>query len=405
MAKARKKANGEGSIVEDKKRRRWRGYLPVGYDSTTGKVKRKTFSGKTKEEVRSKMDAFKTELNDSPLMVENEETTVEDWVKIYLEVYRKGNEKIRANTLYTYESYAVNHIYPHLGHIRLNKLTTNHIQRFYNHLYKNGKLNSKGGRSPKTVDRIHALISGSLNKAIDAGILSKNVAKGTDRMEYEENTIPPFKVEGVRKIMKYAKDEWIYPAIVLDVYTGLRRSELLGIQWSDVDFEKKVIHIVKGFTMQPDRKTGIVKHDFSNPKTRKSKRDVPIDDDIVALLRKRKLRQDEIALSVGKGEYNPKNLVFAKKDGSPTTPSSFSTAFKRIMKLAGLSGDDLKGGIHRLRHSFVTFSLRDNAKIENVQKMMGHSTPTTTLNIYREVSIEDKVETQDIVRNALKVGA
>jgi site-specific recombinase XerD len=74
------------------------------------------------------------------------------------------------------------------------------------------------------------------------------------------------------------------------------------------------------------------------------------------------------------------------------------------MKRAGLTGDDLKGGIHRMRHAFVTISLRQNAKLENVQKMMGHADPTTTLNIYREVTVEDKAEAQDIVQNALKVG-
>ena len=116
------------------------------------------------------------------------------------------------------------------------------------------------------------------------------------------------------------------------------------------------------------------------------------------------LSLNEIALSVGIKDYNPLNLVFATKDGLPTTPSSFSTAFKRIMKHAGLKGEDYKGGIHRMRHAFVTISLRDNAKLENVQKMMGHADATTTLNIYREVSIEDKAEAQDIVENALKVG-
>lgn len=404
MAKARKKGNGEGSIVEDKKRRRWRGYLSVGYDSTTGKVKRKTFSGKTKAEVRDKMAAFSNELKETPLLIENENTTVREWIKIYLEVYRRGNGKIRLNTLYTYESYAELHIYPHLGDIKLSKLTTTKIQMLYNHLYKDGHTIKEGGLSPKTVDRIHALISGALNQAVDSGVISKNVARATERKRYKANHMPPFKLEDVQKIMEYARDEWIYPAILLDVFTGLRRSELIAITWSDVNFEEKTIQINKGFTIQADRKSSTTNHDFGLPKTLESEREVPINDEVIEALKKRKRRQNEIALSVGIKDYNPLNLVFAKKDGTPTTPSSFSTSFKRIMKLAGLTGEDLKGGIHRMRHSLVTISLRNNAKIENVQKMMGHKDPATTRNIYREVTIEDKAETQDIMEKALKVG-
>lgn len=404
MAKVRQKGNGEGSVTYEKDRKRWRGYVPIGYDSTTGKVKRKTFSAKTKLEVIDLMEAFKREMKDSPLMIENEETTVKEWIKIYLEVYRRGNEKIRKNTMYTYESYAELHIYPHLGDIKLNKLTTTQIQKFYNHLYQDGHTVKSGGLSPKTVDRIHALISGALNQAVESGVIPKNVARATERRKYKSNPMPPFKLEDVQKILKYSQDEWIYPAILLDVYTGLRRSELLGITWDDVDFEAKTIQINKGFTIQADRKSGTTAYDFGPPKTLESEREVPINDSVVAELKKRKIRLQEIALSVGIEGYNPMNLVFAKKDGSPTTPSSFASDFKRIMRLAGLKGEELKGGIHRMRHSFVTISLRQNAKLENVQRMMGHADPAITLNIYREVSIEDKAEAQDIVANALKVG-
>jgi integrase len=73
------------------------------------------------------------------------------------------------------------------------------------------------------------------------------------------------------------------------------------------------------------------------------------------------------------------------------------------MKMAGLKGEDYKGGAHRLRSGFVTIALRSGAKIENVQRMVGHSDPKTTLNIYREVNIEDKIEAQDIVKKAFKV--
>ncbi|MBN2795492.1 MAG: site-specific integrase [Clostridia bacterium] len=404
MAKKRKKANGEGTVYFDKNRRKWKAILSVGYDPATGKVKRKSFTGDTKLDAIDKMESYRRELSEKPLLVEHENTTVKEWIMTYLEVYRRANEKIRANTLYTYESYAENHVYPHIGDIKLNMLTTTHIQRLYNYLYKNGRLDGKSGLSPKTVDRIHALISGALNQAVEIGMISKNVARATERMKYKATHMPPFKLEDVKKIMKYAQDEWIYPAILLDVYTGLRRSELLAITWSDISFDKMTIQIDKGFTIQADRKTKTTNYDFSPPKTLESEREVPINEEIVEVLKSRKIRQNEIALSVGIKNYNPLNLVFAKKDGTPMTPSSFSTAFKRIMKKAGLKGDDYKGGAHRLRSGFVTTALRSGAKVENVQRMVGHSDPKTTLNIYREVNIEDKIEAQDIVEKALKVG-
>jgi len=402
MAKKRTKANGEGTVYFDKSKKRWKAIISVGYDPATGKVKRKSFSGKTKLEALSKMEEYKKELNDRPMLIEHEDTTVKEWIITYLEDYRRANEKIRANTLYTYESYAENHIYPKIGDIKLNMLTKTHVQRLYNYLYKNGRLDGRSGLSPKTVDRIHALISGALNQAVEIGMIKKNVAKATERMRYKSSHMPPFKLEDITKILKYAQDEWIYPAILLDVYTGLRRSELLAITWEDVDFNDKKIYICKGFTIQADRKTQTTNYDFGPPKTLESEREVPINDEVIDQLRKRKLRQNEIALSVGVENYNIKNLVFAQKDGSPTTPSSFSTAFKRIMRAAGLKGDDLKGGLHRLRHSFVTTALRNGAKIENVASVMGHSDAKTTLSVYREISIEDKIEAQEIVENALR---
>lgn len=402
MAKKRTKANGEGTVYFDKSKKRWKSIISVGYDPATGKVKRKSFSGKTKVEALSKMEDYKRELNDRPMLIEHEDTTVREWIITYLEVYRRANNKIRANTLYTYESYAENHIYPQIGDIKLNMLTTTHIQRLYNHLYKQGRLDGKGGLSPKTVDRVHALVSGSLNQAVEIGMIKKNVARATERMRYKSNHMPPFKLEHIKKILKYSQDEWIYPAILLDVYTGLRRSELLALTWDDVDFSGKIITINKGFTIQADRKTSVTNYDFGPPKTLESEREVPINDEVINELKKRKLRQSEIALSIDVDKYNPRNLVFAQKDGRATTPSSFSTSFKRIMKSAGLTDDDLKGGLHRLRHSFVTTALRNGAKIENVASVMGHSDTKTTLSVYREISIDDKVEAQETVENALK---
>lgn len=258
-------------------------------------------------------------------------------------------------------------------------------------------------QSTSTVNRIHALISGALNQAVEISMISKIVARATERMKYKATHMPPFKLEDVKK-MKYAQDEWIYPAILLDVYTRIRRSELLATTWSDVSFYKMTIQVNKGFAIQADRKTQTTNYDFSPPKTLESDREVPINEEIVDVLKSRKIRQNEIALSIGIGEYNPLNFVFAKKDGTPMTPSSFLTAFKRFLKKAGLKGDDYKGGAHRLRSGFVITALRSGAKIENVQRMVGHSDPKTTLHIYREVNIEDKIEAQDIVEKALKFG-
>lgn len=399
--KTRSKANGEGTVYPDKKNNRYRGSLSIEYDPKTGNVKRRSFSGKTKMEVVEKMNQYRALLKECPSIHEASDITVKDWLKIYLRDYKAGNNAIRATTLYNYESYLINHVYPNIGDKTLDKLTTTDVQRLYTHLYKAGRVDGKGGLNPKTVNRIHTILGSAMEQALKNGLVSKNVVKLTEKAKAIEKEIKPFTKEELERILKFAKEEWVYPAILLAAYTGLRRSEVLAITWDDVDLNAGILNVKQGFTMQPDRETGIVKHDFSPTKTEKSKRDIPLLPIVIEALKQRKVRQQELRLLSGSSAYNPLNLVFANKDGTALTPSSFYWNFKRIMKASGLNQE---GGLHRLRHTFATTLLREGAKIENVQKLLGHSTISTTIDIYRHVDIEDKRETMDILEKAMKVG-
>lgn len=399
-SKQRKRANGEGSIYYDKSRDRYRGTLTLEYNPLTGKTERKSFSAKKKIDVIKKMDDYKQSLKDPHRIIETPNLTVQSWIEIYLTEYKMASMKIRSNTLYSYASYAQNHIYPYIGHIKLNDLTTTDVQKMYNHLYKKGRVDGKGGLSSKSVTRTHTILSSAIDQAVKNGIITKNVAKLTERAVNERKPVVPFTKKEVELLLQYAKDDWIYPAILLDVFSGIRRSELLAITWNDVDFVNNIIHINKGFSMQPDVQSGRIKYDFTPPKTIKSKREIPIPSIVEEALLKRKKELEEIAIATGNKKFNPLNLVFCTKDGSPIIPDTFSLSFKNIMKAAGLNQP---GGIHRLRHSFATIALKEGANIENVQSMLGHSNIGTTINIYRHVDIEDKKATLQLFEQAIHI--
>ncbi len=178
---AKRRANGEGNIRK-RKDGRWEGRYTAGYDLETGKRLIKNVLGKTQAEVKEKL---KTAINKSQrLDVSKAGTyTVSSWVQTWYEVY--AEPRIRPNTKLYYKNYIENHIVPNIGAIPLDKLTTIQIQRFYNNLQKNGRVQRKGfpdlkdkSLSPRVVRGIHTLLSNCLEQAVAERLILTNPAQG-----------------------------------------------------------------------------------------------------------------------------------------------------------------------------------------------------------------------------------
>ena len=300
------------------------------------------------------------------------EELAEEW----FEEYAKLNLR---STTYERMKQLTHRIYPAIGHLRIDKISPRQLQGFVNSLTKEGA-NEKTGKplAPKTIRHNLSFISDVYSYAVKMGVVSDNpCAKVTiPKGEVKEKQI--YSQEELELLLSKLTDEPTkYRAFFyLISYTGLRRSELLGLQWGDLDFEKKLLHIQRAVTQT---KGGIL---IDKPKTKTSIRAIPISDFIIAILEK--MEQTGFYVIAGKHPDEPMK--------PHTYADHFSDFMKRMQKETGLPILTP----HELRHTFGTLLRENDVDIYTIQKVLGHSDITVTSGIYVHNDIE-------VLRKRLKV--
>lgn len=386
---AKRRSNGEGSISK-RLDGRYMGQVSIP-NPITGKSKRETFYGKTQKEVLEKINEIKYQVQTGTFTAEND-ITVGNWILTWLREYK--DNRIKKGTLTNYTNYVNSHIIPYLGNIKLQELRADQIQGFYNHLLKEGRkkpsANKESGLSPTTIKRIHIIINSALKQALKNGIINKNPASAVTIPKQLKHEIQPLSREEIQLFLETAKEDRLYAAFILECGTGLRRGELLGLKWQDIDLENKILQVNRSLVVQydvnaKDKGKKATYLEFETPKTEKSKRVISIPDNVVAELKTHRIRQKEEKLRIGK-YYTDEDLVFCNIDGSRLHPVSFVSYFKNLLKKAGVR--DVR--FHDLRHSVATLLLEMNEHPKVVQELLGHSTITTTLDIYSHVNLEKK---------------
>lgn len=384
MAKSKTRANGEGTMYK-RKDGTWCAELTIGIDPLTGKLKRKSFYGKTQGEVKDKLGIAKEKLRNGTLPTK-EKLTVGDWLDIWLNKYKKDKRRIR--TFENYEYLIRIHLKPHLGHIMLDKLSTETVQDFYDMLLIKGRNDGKGGLSSKTVRNIHNLLHCALEKALETRKIVFNATKATELPEKEHKEIKVLTKENEVMLLKTASKDRLGIAFIISLATGLRVGELLALRWQDINLDKNMLNVrqslgrVKTFDESSTTKSKLA---FGEPKTKAGKRLIPLPQNVVSLLRQHKRNQAEEKLKLGSG-FNKENLVFCSLSGTPIDPKNFDRKFKSILKRAGLE----KINLHILRHTFATRMLELNEHPKVVQEILGHANISITLDTYSHVLPEIK---------------
>ena len=339
----KRRANGEGNIRK-RKDGRWEGRYTVGHDPETGKAIIKNVLGKTQAEVKEKLKKA-IEENVGIDYGRAKTYTVGNWLEVWYENYAKI--KMRPSTYLTYHGYIENHIKPQLGKIPLNDLTTLHLQQFYKKLLAEGRVErieaqeQPKGLSAKTVRNIHQIISSALKLAVEQRLIARNPADGCALPKAERKEMRTLPVEQLTSFLREAKDSGVFALYYIDLTTGLRRGELLGLKWSDIDLEKGDLRVQR----QIGRIDGKI---IEMPlKTKNAYRTLPLSADAIDVLKMQKCK-------VGNSEW-----VFPSPTGGPMSPDSVLHMLHRVLKRAGLP----KVRFHDLRHPYVKhttkiFSLR-----------------------------------------------
>ncbi len=395
---ARKRANGEGTIFQRKSDKQWVGRIPIGY-KPDGSIKEHTVYGRTQKEVKNKLDEAKGNVRNNTF-VEPHKVTMQQWLDTWLNITIKGS--IKDTTWLIYESLIKNHINPEIGGIRLLSLQTSHIQKLYNDKLYGGRSDKKknketgeleqkeGGLSPKTIRHIHQVIKGSLDQAVKERYLQVNPADAVKLPKLIKKEMKTLNIEQVRKFLDTASSDKFYKryyaAYLLELYTGLRRGELLGLRWKDIDFKTCTVKVVQQLV-----KVGS-SHVLRELKTESSQnRVIAITEDVIQALKEHKKNKAAEYEFIGYEEADIKKmlsewLVFTNELGNLLQPRNFLRNFKGALKASGI--EPIR--FHDMRHTFALLSLQQGVDIKTLQSDLGHESIETTLDRYGHVNEEMK---------------
>ena len=380
---ANKRGNGEGSISK-RPDGTWWARITIGVDKN-GKQKRKAFYGKTRQEVQKKMTAALNDINLNAY-TEPSKLTLEMWLNTWLNEYALNS--IKQSTRVSYETFITKHINPIIGKHKLQNLRPDIIQKFYNDKLENGRLDGKGGLSPKTIKNTHVMLHEALGQAFKNGLISRNVTEAVTLPKITKKEMRVLTSDEQSKLLKLCSNENNGIFIILALSTGMRLGEILGLQWKDIDFTNKLLTIkrtinrLKNYDSNIDAKTALI---INSPKTENSIRVIPLNDKILKYLKSYKSFQTKKYFSVGI-YIGQDTFVFPNSLGNTGEPKTYQKIFTAITKQA-----DIKNvHFHCLRHTFATRALEEGIPAKTVSEILGHANVSTTLDLYSHVLLDTK---------------
>jgi integrase len=360
-----RRANGDGTITR-RANGLWQG---AAYVTTTRGIRRREYVyGRDRDEVRAKLNQLLS-AEQARIPVSHERWTVEAYLSYWLEHVVRPSRAPKTHQ--GYELAVRLHIVPVIGKKRLPRLATQDVRAVLARV-------QEGGGSPRTVQFVHAVLRAALETAFREEIVSRNVAKLVRAPAPRSRISRGVSADDARKILQAAARDRLSALYVLALYLGLRRGELLGLRWADVDLEVGRLEVVQ--TLQ--RVEGRLQ--FVRPKTRRSERTIPLPDVVVAALREHRARQAKERLAAG-SSWTDSGLVFTSRVGTPVEPDNLRRSWYEVRTVL-----DAPLRLHDLRHTCVTLLLEAGVAPHIVQQIAGHSALDVTMNIYAHASLEEK---------------
>lgn len=378
---ARKAAAGTGTIRKKtvtrsgKEYTYWEARYTAGRDPGTGKQIQRSITGKTQKEVAQKLKAATASIDQGTYTAPSK-ITVGEWLDIWSRDYLGG---VKPYTLRSYTNQIRNHIKPALGAVKLEALDAHTIQAFYNGLGVGHE--GRPGLSPASVKTVHGVLHQALKQAMINGYIRFNPAEACKLPRIERKEIVPLDEEQSTAFLNAVKGHPFEMLYTLDLFTGMRRGEILGLTWDCVDFKKGTIRIEK--QLQREKKKGGV-YIFAPLKNDKTRMITPAPF-VMKLLKAHRGKQTEQRLKAGE-LWEDSGLVFTDGMGHHLNGETVYKNFKRIVADLGIPSARL----HDLRHTYAVASIRSGDDVKTIQQNLGHATAAFTLDVYCHVTEEMK---------------
>jgi integrase len=342
-------------------RTRWEVVADLGPDPATGKRRQRSKTCDTEREAKRLRTQWETDLAQGTA-VERSKQTVAEMMAYWLETYAI-TRKVRTQVDYRWE--IQHHVLPYLGAMKVQTLEPRHITTWHTDL-------RKAGKSPRAIRQAHLRLSQALEQALTHGVVPRNVAKIIKPPKQVENPErPTWTTEQARAFVATAQGHCTYgPIFRLSLVTGMRRGELLGLRWSDIDWKAKVLRLRQSVGPIHNKMTA------GTTKNRHSDRDVDVTDALLDDLREHRRRQNEQRLKAG-ASWHDLDLVFASEVGTAIQAPNLYREYRRLEELA--SAPHI--AIHDQRHTVASWAVAAGIDPKTAAERLGHD-PRVLLGIY-----------------------
>jgi integrase len=406
---AKRRGRGEGSITQ-RADGRWMARLDLGWQN--GKRRRKTIYGKTRRAVHDALNRAARAAQDGELIADERQTVAQFLTRWLADV---ASARVRPLTFRSYENAVSRHIVPHLGHRRLSQLMPEHVQAWLSAL-------ERAGVSGARRVYLRSMLRNALNTALRWRLVVRNAAALVDAPRATPREFRALTPEEAQRLLKAVVDTPLAGLVTVGLSCGLRRGEMLGLQWKDIDLDGGTLEVRRalqrfggdGATRRPllkqrvDIKRALKEDDLPaaertdlqaklvkvtgelraiktslhlvEPKSARSRRTIALPTVAVKALKSHRVRQLEARLAAGE-DWKDRGFVFTSSIGTPIEPRRITREFRTLLTGAGLPPIRL----HDLRHSCATLLLAQGVSPRVVMETLGHSQVSLTLNTYSHV--------------------
>ena len=283
----------------------------------------------------------------------------------YVDAWFASAHEQSPKTLERYRELAKRQIVPHLGGHKLQQLKPEHVQQWHGALIGIGL-------APRTIGHAHRLLRLVLACAVKNGTLTRNVATVHRPPKVEDEEIEILSADQIADVRAALQGHTLLPLVELALATGMRRGELLGVQWGDIDLDACTLRVERSL-----EETGAGLR-LKSPKTKRGRRNITLPPETVAMLRVHKVQQMELRFALGMGKPDDDTLVFSDVEGHLLKPHTVSRAWRRVVAAKKLPAVTF----HALRHTHVSVLIRAGVDILTISRRLGHTKAAITLDIY-----------------------